>query len=162
MSRKSGFVVALPLILAACGGAPPPPAPIPPTNVTVTVTTTDAVNDGAPVVLRVYQLSSSNAFEAAPFYPLFEKDAATLQADMVKRDEFLLAPNTAKTLTLTPDDRVYSIGVFAAYHDPDAVIWHGVVDIPAHKKSIVRIVADKAGVTIKRAAVASTSGKPAK
>ena len=83
------------ILLAIAGCSPPPPAP--PTLVNVQVSATAAANptsagQGAPVAVRIYQLASRSAFEQAEFFPLFNADAATLGPDLVKKDEFLLAP----------------------------------------------------------------------
>ncbi len=137
--------------LAGCGGAPPPP---PPTVVNATITTAADVNagdngTGAPVSIRIYQLVSSAGFDGGQFFPLFDKDAATLKDDLVKRDDLLLAPGQSKTLTIMPDDRAHSFGVFGAYRDYEHVAWHASVAIPAHQTSTLTVTAGKAGVTAK-------------
>ena len=74
-----------------CGGPPPPP----PTIVNLTLSASSNVNptaagQGAPIAIRVYQLSSSANFNAAEFFPLYNSDAATLKTDLVHREDFLL------------------------------------------------------------------------
>ena len=101
--------------LAACAPAPPPP-----TVVNLTLIATSDVNatpggQGAPLVVRVYQLSSDAAFSGAEFFQLFNQDAATLKSDMVKKDEYILAPGQTRTATLNPNATVTEIGIFAAY-----------------------------------------------
>ena len=95
-------------ILAGCAAPPPPP---PPTVVKLTLTASADVNPdptgaAAPVVVRVYQLGSTSGFDAAEFFQIFNQDQATLKTDLIKRDDFLLAPGQTKTATLPPTDQV--------------------------------------------------------
>lgn len=137
-------------LLAGCGGPPP----VPPTVVNATVAAGADANagadgKGAPVALRIYQLVSPAGFAGAQFFSVFDKDAATLKDDIVKRDDLLLAPGQSKTLTLMPEDRAHAIGVFGAYRDYEHVVWHAVVDISAHQTSTLTVSADKSGVAAK-------------
>ena len=123
--------------IAACSAPPKPP---PPTVVELTLTATPDVNptpsgqgapiQGAPLVVRVYQLGSTSAFTGAEFFPLFNQDQATLGTDLVKRDELTLVPGQTKTLTLTPTEPVKAVGVFAAYRDFQHATWRA-APIPA-------------------------------
>lgn len=145
MTRKCLFTATTLALLAGCGGPPP----VPPTVVNATITSASDTNAGAPVALRIYQLVSPAGFAGAQFFPIFDKDAAVLKDDIVKRDDLLMAPGTSKTLTLMPEDRAHAIGVFGAYRDYENVTWHAVVAIPAHQTSILTVTADKAGVAAK-------------
>ena len=78
---------------------------------------------GAPVVLRVYQLGSTAGFEKAEFFRLLNTDTATLGTDLVKKDEYLLAPGSTKTETLTIPDSVHALGVIAAFREFKDVTW---------------------------------------
>lgn len=155
MARWLGGMVALGLLaapLAGCGGKPPPPPP-PPTMVQLTLAAgTDANPDpagaGAPVVLRVYQLGSAGGFESAEFFQLFNQDQATLKGDLVKREEFILAPGQRKTLTIMPTDQVRAIGVFAAYRDFQSATWRVDAEVPPHKTTRLTVTAGRAGLTL--------------
>ena len=159
--RRAGLfaadlVAALPavLVLAALAGcAAPPPPPPPPTVADLTVSTTADVNptaagQGAPVVLRIYQLASPAGFEKAEFFRLLNQDAATLGADLVKKDEYLLAPGATRTINLTPGPTVKALGVFAAYRDFQHATWRGTAEIPPNKTTNVAISADGKGVKV--------------
>ena len=135
--------------LGACSAPPPPP----PTVVNLSMTTAadtnpNAAGQGAPVVLRLYQLRSPAGFEKAEFFRLLNQDAATLGADLVKRDEFLLPPGSVKTVKLEPGPSVSAIGVFAAYRDFGKVNWRSVADVPEHKTTDVAVKADAAGIAV--------------
>lgn len=136
--------------LAATACSPPPP---PPTVVDVTLQTSADVNpdgsgQGAPVALRVYQLASPAGFEKAEFFRLLNADAATLGPDLVKKDEFQLAPGATKSITLTPLPTVKAVGVFAAYRNFRAVTWRGTAEVAANKTTAVSVTADAKGVTL--------------
>jgi type VI secretion system protein VasD len=150
-------VSALALLLAS-SCSPPPPAPPPPTVVNVRASATTTANatpegQGAPVIIRLYQLASKSAFEGAEFYPIFNRDSPTLGQDMVKKDEFLLAPGTSKSITLTPADNVHAIGVFAVYRDFQNVTWRADADIATHQTTTITITADRGGIKVQAASV---------
>ncbi len=135
--------VALVLGLAACGAPPPPP---PPTIVALELTASPDVNptqsgQGAPVVVRVYQLAAAAGFEKAEFFRLLNADAATLGPDLVKKDEYLLAPGTTKKEKLTLPDTVHALGIFAAYREFRTATWRIVVPVPPHETTPVAVTA---------------------
>ena len=150
--------------LAAC--APPPPPPPPPTVVSLTMTTgpdanPNASGQGAPVIIRVYQLGSSAGFEKAEFYRLFNQDAATLGPDVIKRDEFLLPPGSSKTVQLDPSPAVKTIGVFAAYRDFSHTNWRGVAPVPEHKTTTITVTAAAPGIEVAAKTAEPPPAKPA-
>jgi type VI secretion system protein VasD len=154
----SKLCAAVLLGVAGCGGPPPPP---PPTVVNLTYSATADVNpvaggQGAPVVIRIFQLASKSAFEGAEFYPLYNAAPTTLGPDLIKKDETLLAPGASKSLTLTPTDAVKVIGVFAAYRDFQHATWRVDTDIPPNKTTTVTITADSTGLKL-----VASPGKPA-
>ncbi len=157
--RTAASAAVLAAALAGCAAPPPPPPPPPPTVVNVTLQTTADVNpgadgQGAPVALRLYQLASPANFAAAEFFPLYNDDAGTLKSDLVRREDFLLAPGLsapgqARTETIMPNDQVKAIGVFAALRDFRRANWRGAADIPAHRTTNITVSAGRDGVTVK-------------
>ena len=148
-TMHSGIVFAALLAFASCAAPPPPP---PPTVANVKAIAAPDVNGvagvGAPIAIRVYQLGAKAGFEGAEFFPLFSADAATLKADLLKKEEFVLAPGATKSLTLTPNDQVKAIGVFAAYRDFQNTVWRAVADIPPNKTTNITITADGKGLKL--------------
>ena len=158
-----GAAIVLLLGIAACAAPPPPPPP--PTVVELKMSTTADVNptatgQGAPVNVRIYQLASPAGFEKAEFYRLFSQDTATLGADIVKKDEYLLAPGSSRSVTLNPNSTVHAVGVFAAFRDFQKVTWRGVADVPPNKTTIVTVTANASGVSV--AAAPAPAPPPAK
>ena len=155
-----GVLLGAGLLAALAGCAPPPPPP--PTVVQLTLSASQDVNatascQGAPVQIVVYQLGSASSFNAAEFFQLFNQDQATLGADLIKKDTYILAPGQSKTATLSPTEPVKVLGVFAAYQNFQTVTWRGTADIPPHQTTNVTVVAAKTGVTV-TAAPASKPG----
>jgi len=108
------------------------------TTVAVTLTAgpdanPDARGRASPLTVRVYALKSPGPFEGADFFSLFEKDQATLGAELVQREEVLLRPGETKKLdfNLPPDAK--SIGVMAAFRDLDRARWREVRPVTTGK-----------------------------
>lgn len=140
---------ALLAVLVGCSSPPPPP-----TVVKLTLSATKDVNpdqagQGAPLAIRVYQLSSTSAFDGAEFFPLFNNDTNTLKNTLIERDQFILAPGASKTVTITPKDQVTAIGLFAAYRDFQHAQWRADVAVPPHKTTTVTVTAGRSGITAK-------------
>jgi type VI secretion system protein VasD len=114
--------------LAACGTTPAEPIV---TNLQMSVITTADANPDArkrpsPVVVRFYALKSSAAFDSADFFSLFDKDTATLGADLVQKEEFLMSPGEQKAVPLKLEPEVKAIAVMAAFRDLEHARWRAV------------------------------------
>jgi len=136
---------------SGCAGAPPPPPPKP-TVVAATLQATASANPDArkrasPLVVRIYELKSSAAFEAADFLSLYERDQATLAAEMGAREEFTLRPGDSKPWekTLAPDVRF--IGVIGAFRDIERARWKAIVPVKPNARNVVTISADDITIT---------------
>jgi type VI secretion system protein VasD len=148
--------------LAGCSSPPPPP---PPTVVNLTLKALPGVNPGpdgqaAPVSVRVYQLETAAGLANAEFFPLYNTDATVLGQDLVKREEFVLAPGTTKTETIMPKDQVKAIGIFAGFRAFQNLPWRGSADIPPNKTTNVTVTVGPSGVAV-QAAPAPPPPKPA-
>ncbi len=120
----------LALLLAACGTPPPPPPPVV-TTLQMSVVAAADVNPDArkrpsPVVVRVYALKSAAAFDSADFFSLFDKDTATLGADLVQKEEFLMTPGQQKAFPFKFEPEVKVIAVMAAFRDLENARWRAV------------------------------------
>ena len=136
--------VGLVSLLAACAGPPPPPKP---TVVAATLQASANVNPDArkrasPVVVRLYELKSSAAFDAADFLSLYERDQATLAAEMGSREEFTLRPGDSTRWEKTVAADVRFIGVIAAFRDIERARWKALVPVKANTRNVVTIRAD--------------------
>ena len=132
-----------------CASAPPPPKP---TVVAATLQATASANPDArkrasPLVVRVYELKSSAAFEAADFLSLYERDQATLAAEMGAREEFTLRPGDSKPWEKTVGAEVRFIGVIGAFRDIEHARWKAIVPVKANARNVVTIRADDITIT---------------
>ena len=131
------------VVLVACAGPPPPK----PTVVAATLQASANVNPDArkrasPLVVRIYELKSSAAFDAADFLSLYERDQATLAAEMGAREEFTLRPGDSKPWEKTVGPDVRFIGVIAAFRDIERARWKALVPVKANLRNVVTIRAD--------------------
>jgi type VI secretion system protein VasD len=145
------------LAAAACAKAPPP---APPPSITIAAppdarvkapmtlaasadTNPDGTGRPSPVVVRVYQLRTDAAFTGADFFQLFDDEQKVLGAELISRDEFVLAPAERRTLDVTVSGETRYVGVVAAFRDIRNAQWRGLV--PAPRKGLT--------VTVERARI---------
>ena len=151
---RLGVVAAVLLVLAACASPPPPPKP---TEVAATLQAGAELNPdvrkrASPLVVRIYELRSSATFESADFVSLYERDQATLAAEMGSREEFVLRPGDSKTWDKTTAPDIKYIGVIGAFRDIERARWKSIVELKPNNKNIIAIRADAIAVEAKRTA----------
>ena len=139
------FITALNLSLLGCASDPPEPPP--PTIVNLQIEASENVNadsngNGAPVMVRIYELSGQSNFNATDFFALFNDDQAALGADLNHKQDFLLRPSESKKLTIKPDDDVQSLGFFAAFRKLDTATWRALVQVQPNQTQsyIVKLI----------------------
>jgi type VI secretion system protein VasD len=117
------------LVLGALvsGCAAPPPKPVV-TQVSLTLTAAAEANPdprgrASPLAVRVYVLKTPGAFQSADFFTLYDKDVATLGADLIQREEVQLLPGENKKLAFTLQPEAKLVGVIAAYRDLEHATW---------------------------------------
>lgn len=122
-------------LLLGCSTAPKPP---PPTVVELTVQPDAGLNPDpngrpSPVVMRLYHLASKTAFETADFFQLYENDAAVLGPDLLGRNEVVVLPGQAQTLSreLKPDVRFLGVAVF--FRKFDEAEWRALAPVPPNQ-----------------------------
>jgi type VI secretion system protein VasD len=121
------------LVLAACASGDPKPKEPLRMNVTVNAASTvnpDEEKRAAPIVVRIYELKTDGAFNAADFFTLQDKDKTVLADDFVKRDQFQLRPGEHVTITRTADPATTTLGILAAYRDLPNSVWRAVYALP--------------------------------
>jgi type VI secretion system protein VasD len=142
---RNSIVLIFALLMQSCASDPPPPEPPPPpTVINLQIEVESNINpdiDGraAPVMLRIYELREISAFNSADFFALYDKEQATLSADLARKQEFLLKPGEIKTLTLEPDADVRNLGFFAAFRQLDTAQWRAIAPVKAHQTQTYKI-----------------------
>ena len=142
--HKAAAAVAA-VALAACAGAPKP------AQVTGTIQASAQVNPSAskrpsPLLLRVYELKSVAIFNAADFMSLYQRDQAELAADLIGKEEFVLAPGESKAFVKVLGPETRFLGVVAAFRDLEHAKWRSVVAIKPNQKQQITIRAAELSV----------------
>ena len=142
---KLAAAAGIALALLACASAPKP------AQVAGTIQASAQVNPStskrpSPVLVRVYELKTAAAFNSADFMSLYQRDKAELGADLLGKEEFVLAPGESKSFakTLSPDTRF--LGVLAAYRDVEHAKWRSIVPVQPGQMHTVVIHANELAV----------------
>ena len=93
----------------------------------------------SPLVVRIYELKNTVAFENADFFKLYESDVGTLEADLINREEFQLKPGDRKEFEQELDPATAYLGVLAAYRDIDNAVWRKTVQLEPNSWNDVTI-----------------------
>ena len=150
------------LSLSACAwfsNKPAVPIMPAPTRVAVTIkagqdVNPDAQGHGSPLELRLYELRGASTFQSADFFAIYEKDQATLGADMAAKKDLVIQPGDKKVLMLEPAAGTQYVGVFAAYRQLDNARWRAVTPIVAQRTGVVEIKLDGTRMSLETPAVA--------
>jgi type VI secretion system protein VasD len=156
-TNSGAFLLAACALLVACHSAPPPPKPlIPPvTKLRITVSgdvNPDAQNRPSPIVVRIYQLKEDAEFKDAEYFPLFDKEQATLGAALVSRQEFEFAPGEQRTLDYQLSLDARFVGVAAGYHDIRNARWRALSAAPDSAPTKV-VKVNQIAIAVERARV---------
>jgi len=135
------------LALALAGCASPPK----PTQLAATLQASEQVNPSSsqrpsPLLLRVYELKTAAAFNSADFMSLYQRDKAELGADLVAREEFMLAPGESKKFAKTLGPETRFLGVVAAFRDVEHARWRSIVPVQPGQMHNLVIKADQLSV----------------
>jgi len=121
---------------------PPPKPPPPPPKLSVRITAGAMLNPdvngrASPVVVRVYELKSLAPFEAADFMSLYQQDRAVLGADLLSREEYVLAPGEEKRIEKLLGAEVRGVGVMAAFRNVEAARWRAATSVEPSKDHVI-------------------------
>lgn len=122
------------LIVVGCGSpqpaAPPPATPVAldPVTLQVTLIATDDVNPdnrgrASPLSVRIYELRSRSAFDAADFFSLYEREQATLGTELLAKEQYILRPGDTQGYTRKAQAETRFLGVVAAFRDLEGSTW---------------------------------------
>jgi type VI secretion system protein VasD len=142
------MMAALVAVLSGCGSTPPPPTTVELTAVAAPDVNPDPSGRPSPIVVRIYQLAATGAFESADYFQLHDKEAAVLGANLLDRQELALTPGTSEKLAITAKPGITAIGVAAAYRDIDRAQWRADAPIPPNKKTTLKVDLGKLVVSV--------------
>lgn len=107
------------------------------TDLTLTLAAAQSINPDvqgspSPVFLRVYELSSKEAFEQADFIELYERDESALGDTLVQRRELpRLVPGETRSQKLVLDSGTRYVGVLAEFFQFEDSVYKVVVPVTA-------------------------------
>lgn len=138
MRMRASFALAAVAALsaAACGGPKAKP-------LSVRLTAAELVNPGPSgearaVVVRVVQMTGSDAFMTADYRSLASDSEGAVGEDFLSSEEVLIAPGKSETLDLEIDPEAEHIGVIALVRNPSAVKWRAIQPVKARRLEKVR------------------------
>ncbi|MDA8454128.1 type VI secretion system lipoprotein TssJ [Acidovorax sp. GBBC 3334] len=83
-----------------------------------------------PILVRLYELRATAAFDRASYLDLQDKDETQLGADFVRREEILLQPGERRTIERKGSSDVRTFAVFAGYRDLERSTWRATIGAP--------------------------------
>lgn len=154
-AARRGMAAALLSIAAAAAltGCKSPPKPPPPVEVVWQVAAAPDINPSvsnrpSPLRLRVYELRTATNFNDADFMALYNADEKTLGGDLVKREEFVLAPGQSMTNKKVLDADTQFVAVMAGYRDVEHSTWRALAPVRPGKTLHVDVRAAALAVSI--------------
>lgn len=127
---------------------------VPPTKFEASLVAAQDINptvDGrpAPLLVRLYPLRASGAFEGADFFSVYEQGDVLLGADVTApAEEVNLLPGQTKPVALQLSDDTRFIAVLAAYRDVDNATWRAVIPVKANTTNTATINLEKVAVKV--------------
>jgi type VI secretion system protein VasD len=136
------LLIGRPLALAQ----PTPPAGSTPVELTVvggTELNPNAQGRASPVVVRIFELAGTAAFEAGDFATLTEHPDAALKHDLIAQDEFVLRPGEIQPHNGELGSQVRALGVVAGFRDLEHAVWRLTVPLKSGTRNFLLIDVDK-------------------
>ena len=122
-------------------------APLTGTTVELTLVGGSALNPNtqgqpSPVEVRIFQLSTPRAFEAADFASVFRTPQGATQTDWLEQEDFMLRPGQIHEHKRSPGPAVQALGVAAAFRDQEQAVWHVTVPLRPNRLNLILIDLD--------------------
>jgi len=104
----------------------------------------------SPVVIRFYELKSTEAFENIDFFTLYDEEATTLGGDLVAREELELAPGATHEFRRKPHEDTRYLGVITAFRNIEQAQWRDILKLELNEKNSFVIEIGSQTVAFKR------------
>lgn len=93
------------------------------------LTNMDLSGRPSPTVIRIYQLRKEVDFKEASFFDLYDQDKVLLSADLLSREELVIAPGSFSTQSFSVNPDAHFVAVMAAFQDTGNAIQKQIVAI---------------------------------
>jgi type VI secretion system protein VasD len=135
----ASLAIAAVLALGACSRTVKPPEPV---KIEGSVTAAADINPDrsgrpSPVVLRIYQLRRSDAFQQADFFALFDDETKTLSDALISRQEMNVRPGSTADFPVAVSPEAQYLGVLAAFRDFNDAQWRATVELQKLRTGVV-------------------------
>ena len=103
----------------------------------------------SPVVVTIYQLKSSYAFQQADYNTLSRNSAQVLGGDLLDKTTVEVRPNDTKKIKVTLSPNAKYLGIVAAYRNVNNGKWHSIIKLTdsAHHHTNVMLNLESQGFT---------------
>ena len=83
----------------------------------------DAIGNAAPVAVHIFHLAGADRFNRADVFSLIERESTTLTSDVLRSEEFVLAPGETREVQQPLTRNVRYIGIIVLFRDIDQATW---------------------------------------
>ncbi|VAW57531.1 Type VI secretion lipoprotein/VasD [hydrothermal vent metagenome] len=108
----------------------------------------NANNRPSPLVVRIYELKSLDAFNEANFFKLYDEEAATLGGDLLSRDEFELSPGQGTEINRKVNQQTRYFAVIAAFRNIEQSNWRASKILKLNSDNTLVVKINKQSVSI--------------
>ena len=145
---RAARVAAAAVLLAPAGRAAEPPVPAEAFSIEVTLVGGPNLNPNleghaSPVVVRLFELKRTSAFEAAGFEGLIDRAKDVLGDDLVAQEEFILRPGEIRHHDRVGRAGATALGLVAAFRTLEGDSWRLVVPLAAGVHNLLLIDFDQ-------------------
>jgi type VI secretion system protein VasD len=130
-----GYAVVLIAVLATasgCSSSPPKPVAVKAALVTAVDVNPDIEGHPAPIVVRLYELKDTSAFNNADYFKLIDREQEALGPSLSGREEYEVQPGDSRTWDMKVPGEARFLGVTAGFRDLPNSHWKAVLPTP-HK-----------------------------
>ena len=153
MAWKRGSAVSVAVLVGLLRVTAPAPAMAEPapggesTTVELTVVGGPALNPNtegraSPVIVRIFDLAATHAFDGADYAALFEQPGDELKRDIAAQEEFVLRPGDIQQHDRNLQPQIQALGVAAAFRDLDHSLWRLTIPVKPGRRNFLLIHLD--------------------
>lgn len=139
LCARFGLVAALTAGLAGCGSSSePPPKTVAEVSVVAAPTLNPDLNGRpSPVVVRIYQLATTELFTNVDFFQVFEQDKAALGPTFISRQDAVFQPGQVEKMSIPIKDGVTALGVVVGFRNYERATWRALAPITVERHNVV-------------------------
>ena len=102
----------------------------------------------SPIVVRLYELKSLDAFSGEDFFTLYDNEKTVLGEQLLAKEEVELKPGETRQIAHEVNPATRFIGVVAAYRDIDHAKWQASIPVEESGKTEATIHLERLAVAI--------------